>query len=267
MYGDQVYGGQVYGGQVYGYRAHGGLVQQRRLGCRAKIMTLTPALLLRAYAAGVFPMAAARDDAEIHWVDPQRRAVFPLDGFHISRSLARHIRRLGPRVTVDHDFAGVVTACADRAETWINPEIFAAYTALHAQGRAHSLEVWDDQGHLLGGVYGVVLGAAFFGESMFSKTTGGSKMALTYLMHRLRAGGFTLFDVQFLTPHLASLGAVELSRAQYRRRLSGAIGGAAQFHPEGYPPEPASGFVLSVPAASGAAKAEAGTSQCNTQTS
>ena len=219
-------------------------------------MTLTPALLLRAYAAGVFPMAERRDDPVIHWIDPQRRAIFPMEGFHTSRSLARHIRRIQPRVTVDSDFAGVVRACAHRPETWINDEIFAAYTALYDQGHAHSLEVWQD-GALIGGIYGVVLGAAFFGESMFSAQVNGSKMALVYLMHRLRAGGFTLFDVQFLTDHLASLGAVELSRAAYRKRLAEALPTKAQFAPQGYPPEPDVDFVLSC----------SGTSQRNTQTS
>ena len=219
-------------------------------------MTLTPALLLRAYAAGVFPMAEGRDDPVIHWIDPQRRAIFPMEGFHTSRSLARHIRRIQPRVTVDSDFAGVVRACAHRPETWINDEIFAAYTALYDQGHAHSLEVWQD-GALIGGIYGVVLGAAFFGESMFSAQVNGSKMALVYLMHRLRAGGFTLFDVQFLTDHLASLGAVELSRAAYRKRLAEALPTKAQFAPQGYPPEPDVDFVLSC----------SGTSQRNTQTS
>jgi leucyl/phenylalanyl-tRNA--protein transferase len=219
-------------------------------------MTLTPALLLRAYAAGVFPMAEGRDDPVIHWIDPQRRAIFPMEGFHTSRSLARHIRRIQPRVTVDSDFAGVVRACAHRPETWINDEIFAAYTALYDQGHAHSLEVWQD-GALIGGIYGVVLGAAFFGESMFSAQVNGSKMALVYLMHRLRAGGFTLFDVQFLTDHLASLGAVELSRAAYRKRLAEALPTRAQFAPQGYPPEPDVDFVLSC----------SGTSQRNTQTS
>lgn len=227
-------------------------------------MPLTPDLLLRAYAAGVFPMAEARDNAEIHWIDPTRRAVFPLNGLHISRSLARHIRRTQPRVTIDRDFAGVVSACADRPETWINAEIFAAYTDLQTQGHAHSLEVWQDE-TLIGGVYGVVLGAAFFGESMFSRATNGSKTALTFLMHRLRAGGFTLFDVQFLTDHLARLGATELPRAEYRRRLARALVTQANFTPQDYPPEPDVEFVLS--AGAGAGVAEAGTSQCSTQTS
>ena len=193
-------------------------------------MTLTPDLLLQAYAMGVFPMAQGRASADIHWVDPQRRGVVPLDGFHVSHSLARHMRRLQPRVTVDQDFDGVVRACADRPETWINAEIFAAYDALHRLGHAHSLEVWD-QDLLIGGVYGVVLGAAFFGESMFSRATDGSKMALAHLVQHLRGGGFQLFDVQFLTPHLASLGAVEIPRAAYQRRLAAAIKGEARFQP------------------------------------
>lgn len=207
-------------------------------------MTLTPDLLLHAYAAGVFPMAEGRDDPVIHWIDPQRRAIFPMKGFHTSRSLARHIRRTQPRVTVDQNFAGVVRGCANRPETWINDQIFATYCALFDQGHAHSLEVWQGA-ELIGGVYGVALGSAFFGESMFSTQVNGSKMALTYLMHRLQAGGFTLFDVQFLTDHLASLGAVEVSRATYRKTLATAIKIPAQFAPENYPLEPPVDFVLS----------------------
>ena len=133
-------------------------------------------------------------------------------------------------MTTDTAFDAVVAACANRPETWINQDIATAYTALHAQGHAHSLEVWQDE-RLIGGVYGVVIGAAFFGESMFSRATGGSKMALAFLIQRLRAGGFQLFDTQFLTPHLASLGAVEISRAEYHRRLAAAIAAPAQFDP------------------------------------
>ena len=217
-------------------------------------MSLAPDQLLRAYAMGVFPMAESRDATRVHWVDPKRRGIFPLQGFHLSRSLARQIRRTPPRVTVDRAFPAVVAACADRAETWINPDIAQAYAALHAAGHAHSLEVWQDEA-LIGGVYGVVIGAAFFGESMFSHATGGSKMALTYLIHRLRAGGFVLFDTQFLTPHLASLGAVEIGRATYHRRLAAAVTASARFAPEGYPPDPSADAVL------------AGTSQRSTQTS
>ncbi len=200
---------------------------------------LTPDLLLKAYAMGIFPMAESRDDPEIHWVDPRRRGVFPLDGFHISRSLARRIRRADWQVTTDRAFRAVVLGCADRAETWINAEILSLYEALHAAGRAHSLEVWEGE-ELVGGVYGVVLGAAIIGESMFSRRTDASKLALAFLIHRLRAGGFTLFDTQFLTPHLKSLGAVEITRAEYHRRLSAALPRQAQFNPPGYSPVPSS---------------------------
>ena len=194
---------------------------------------VTPETLLRAYAMGVFPMADGRASDEIHWVDPKKRGIFPLDGFRIPRSLARAIGRGDYRVTVNTDFAGVVDTCADRAETWINAEIRALYLALHHAGYAHALEVRAG-GDLIGGVYGVTLGAAFFGESMFSRRTDASKIALAWLMHRLRAGGFILFDTQFLTPHLASLGAVEIPRAEYHRRLDAALGAKASFDPPGY---------------------------------
>lgn len=199
--------------------------------------TITPELLLRGYAAGIFPMAESRDEAGIHWIDPRRRGILPLDGFHISRSLRHTIATCGWSVRIDTDFAGTVRGCADRPETWINAPIFALYTALFEQGFAHSVEVWDNA-DLIGGVYGVTLGAAFFGESMFSRRTDASKLALAYTVHRLRAGGFTLFDTQFLTPHLASLGGVEIPRADYHRRLSAALGGHARFDPEGYCPSP-----------------------------
>lgn len=200
---------------------------------------LTPEMLLRAYGLGIFPMAEGRDDPEIHWVDPKRRGIFPLDGFHISRSLAKHILTAEYRVSVNEAFSEVVAGCADRPETWINAEITGLYTALHRLGFAHSLEVWQGEA-LIGGVYGVTLGAAFFGESMFSRRTNASKTALAYLCHRLRAGGFQLFDTQFLTPHLASLGAVEVSRAEYQRRLAAAVQGHASFTPKGYQPLPSS---------------------------
>jgi leucyl/phenylalanyl-tRNA--protein transferase len=219
---------------------------------------ITPEILLRAYAAGIFPMAEGRDDPDIHWVDPRRRGILPLDGFHISRSLRRTIRRCGWTVRVNHDFAAVVRACADRPETWINGEIFALYAALHEAGFAHSLELWEGE-TLVGGVYGVVLGAAFFGESMFSRRTDASKVALAHAVHRLRAGGFTLFDTQFLTDHLASLGGVEVSRASYHRMLADALGRRATFDPPGYSPLP------SDVAASGAGAS--GTEQRSTHTS
>ena len=187
-----------------------------------------PDLLLRAYAAGLFPMAGSREASGLHWLDPDPRGVIPLDGFHISRSLRRRILSGEFRITTDTDFAGVLTGCADRPETWINAEIRALYLALHCGGQAHSLEVWAGEA-LAGGVYGVALGGAFFGESMFSRRTDASKVALAWLVDRLRAGGFTLFDVQFLTPHLASLGAVEIPRAAYRRRLEAALAVPADF--------------------------------------
>jgi leucyl/phenylalanyl-tRNA--protein transferase len=198
---------------------------------------ISPELLLRAYAMGIFPMAAARDSAEIHWLDPERRGIISLDGFHVSRSLARHIARADVEVVVNRDFGAVVDACADREETWINPQIRALYTALHQAGFAHSLEVRRD-GRLVGGVYGVTLGAAFFGESMFSRERDASKLALAYLVDRLRAGGFTLFDTQYLTPHLASLGGIEIPRARYRQLLEEAVMQEADFLPAGYVPDP-----------------------------
>jgi len=223
--------------------------------------SLTPALLLRAYAMGIFPMAESREATEIHWVDPRHRGVFPLDGFHISRNLRRHILQAQVQVTVDTAFDAVVQGCAGRETTWINSEIALLYGRLHAMGHAHSLEVWAD-GQLIGGVYGVVIGAAFFGESMFSRATNASKIALAYLMHRLQAGGFKLFDTQFLTPHLASMGAVEIPRATYQRRLMAAIAAKADFVPPGYPPED-----WSVAVSAGAARVAAGASQRSTQTS
>jgi leucyl/phenylalanyl-tRNA--protein transferase len=218
---------------------------------------LTPETLLRGYAMGIFPMAESRDDSEIHWVDPRRRGIMPLEGFHISRSLARHIRRADVTVTVDHAFDAVVSACADREETWISRQIQTLYRALNAAGFAHSVEVWEGE-ELVGGVYGVKLGSAFFGESMFSRRTDASKLALAWLVDRLRAGGFTLFDTQFLTPHLASLGGVEVSRAAYHRMLQDALPRSATFDPPGYSPSASS-------VAAGAAPA--GSAQRSTQTS
>ena len=183
---------------------------------------LTPDLLLQGYASGIFPMAESRDDPDIFWVDPRLRGVLPLDGLHISRSLARAMRRSAWTVRLDTDFAGVVDGCADRADTWINAEIYKLYGNLHRNGFAHSVEIWEDN-QLVGGVYGVTLGAAFFGESMFSRRTNASKMALAATVDHLRQTGFVLFDTQFLTPHLASLGAMEITRRAYRRQLEHAL--------------------------------------------
>lgn len=189
---------------------------------------ITPELLLHGYASGVFPMSDSADDPEIYWVDPRIRGVFPLDEFHVSRRLARRIKQQTYTVTVNQCFDAVVAACADRAETWINEEIFALYSQLHTLGFAHSVEVMEGKS-LVGGVYGVALGSAFFGESMFSRRTDASKIALTYLVARLKYGGFTLFDAQFQTGHLKSLGAIEISRKDYRNRLSDALAIKAGF--------------------------------------
>lgn len=189
---------------------------------------LTPDLLLSGYAQGIFPMAQSRDDPELHWVDPRLRGVFPLDKFRISRSLARDIRRDNYTIRTNSAFSEVVRACAARDETWINEPLVRLYDALHEAGHAHALEVWQD-GALTGGVFGVTLGGGFFGESMFSTRTNASKIALAYLVDRLVTGGFTLFDTQFLTPHLASLGAIEIPRSTYRECLASALLQEADF--------------------------------------
>ena len=183
---------------------------------------ITPQLLLRAYASGVFPMAESAESETLFWVDPQRRGVLPLDGLHVSRRLARSFRGGDFEIATDRDFAGVVDACADRPETWINPAIRQLYLELHRLGHAHSVEIRVGGG-LAGGLYGVALGAAFFGESMFSRARDTSKFALVALVARLNAGGFRLLDTQFVTEHLARLGAVEIGRAAYHRRLQAAV--------------------------------------------
>ena len=185
---------------------------------------LDPRLLLQGYATGIFPMADSRDAADLFWVEPRARAILPLDTFHLSRSLRKVIRSGRFQVTRDRCFADVITACADREETWINSEIERAMLTLHASGHAHSIETWHE-GQLVGGLYGVKLGRAFFGESMFSRMTDASKVALAWLVARLKAGGFTLLDCQFMTEHLASLGAVTVPRDRYVALLSAALGG------------------------------------------
>ena len=189
---------------------------------------LTPNLVLNAYARGIFPMAESRGDDGLFWLDPELRGIIPLDGFHISRSLRKTLLREPFRVTVDKDFAGVVEGCADRQETWINGPIFGIYMDLFRAGHAHSVEIWEDD-VLVGGVYGVTLKRAYFGESMFSRRTDASKIALAYLVSRLRAGGFVLFDTQFPSPHLASLGGIEITRQQYKSKLKDALEGEANF--------------------------------------
>ena len=184
--------------------------------------------MLAGYARGIFPMARSRCDATLHWVEPRLRGVFELDGFRISRSLRRTILRGDYTIRADTAFLPVVAACADRPETWINLPLFDLYGALFAMGHAHSLEVWQ-RDRLIGGVFGLTIGAAYFGESMFSRRTDASKIALAYLVDRLRQGGFRLFDTQFLTPHLASLGAVEIPRETYLSRLRDALDRPARF--------------------------------------
>tara|TARA_B110000902_G_scaffold105644_1_gene124948 strand:+ start:614 stop:1249 length:636 start_codon:yes stop_codon:yes gene_type:complete len=191
-------------------------------------MTLTPTLLLNAYASGVFPMAEHRDDPDVFWVDPQFRGVMPLDNFRISRSLAKTLRRCPFQITLNTAFEQVVTGCAYRPETWINDTIFDLYRALHARGDAHAIEIWDGP-DLVGGVYGITMGGAFFGESMFSRRRDASKVALAYLVDHLSRCGFVLFDTQFITDHLASLGAIEIPRKAYQAALSQALQVDANF--------------------------------------
>jgi len=187
---------------------------------------LDPRLLLQGYATGIFPMADSRQADELFWVEPRNRAIIPLDGFHMSRSLRRTLRSGRFEITHDRDFAAVIGSCADREETWINAELEQAMVALHGSGHAHSIEVWQ-AGALVGGLYGVKLGRAFFGESMFSRATDASKVALAWLVARLKVGNFTLLDCQFMTEHLASLGAINVSRETYVALLSAALGGGA----------------------------------------
>ena len=184
---------------------------------------LDPDLLLRAYAIGVFPMSDSREARDVYWVEPRRRAIIPLERFHLSRSLAKTLRSGRFEVTRDRAFGEVVRRCADRGDTWINDEIERSYILLHEAGHAHSVEAWRD-GELVGGLYGVRLGAAFFGESMFSRAPDASKVALAWLVARLIVGGFRLLDCQFMTEHLRSLGAVEIDQRAYLTLLASALG-------------------------------------------
>ena len=185
-------------------------------------------LLLEAYASGVFPMAESAESDDIFWVDPQMRGILPLDGLHISKSLRKDIRKSGLQVHVNRRFLDVVHACAEREETWINHEILSLYQDLHRMGYAHSVEVWDGE-TLVGGLYGVALGGAFFGESMFSHRANASKIALVHLVARLRVGGFSLLDTQFVTDHLERMGAREVPRRIYHKLLDTALNLPADF--------------------------------------
>jgi leucyl/phenylalanyl-tRNA--protein transferase len=211
-------------------------------------MQLTPDLLLRAYAIGIFPMAESRVDPELHWIDPDMRGVLPLDSFHLPRKLRAKIRRGVFEVRCNSAFQEVIRGCAEPAEnrpdTWINPVIEQLYNELFDMGFAHSVECWQD-GVLVGGLYGVSLGAAFFGESMFSRATDASKVALAQLVLRLRKGGFLLLDTQFTTPHLSRFGVLEIPREDYRRLLTKAVSGQAQFYSGAVPEAELEAFLQS----------------------
>ena len=193
---------------------------------------ITPEVLLKAYACGIFPMAESVDDPALYWIEPERRGIIPLNGFLVSKRLARTVRSDRFGIFVDRDFDAVIDACAEpkrgRARTWINARIRTLYRKLHARGHCHSVEAYDGE-RLVGGLYGVSLGRVFFGESMFHRARDASKVALVHLVARLKAGGYTLLDTQFVTEHLKSFGAVELSRRQYYKLLEAALAGAAVF--------------------------------------
>ena len=194
---------------------------------------LSPEILLRAYAVGLFPMAERHDDATLYWIDPEKRGILPLDKFHIPRRLRRRVRSREFDIRCNTAFEDVIRNCAkpadDRTETWINEEIIRLYVELNKMGRAHSVEAWKDDS-LVGGLYGVALGAAFFGESMFSEVADASKVALVHLVAALKKSGFCLLDSQFVTLHLAQFGAVEIHRSGYRQLLASALDANAEFH-------------------------------------
>ena len=193
---------------------------------------LRPDTLLCAYSVGIFPMANDRHDREIFWVEPRRRGILPLDDFHVPKSLKKVLKRGTYTVTVDRDFEGVIRACAEptpaRPRTWLNDDLIEAYCDLHAAGHAHSVEAWEGD-ELAGGLYGVSMGAAFFGESMFSRRPDASKVALVRLVERLTGGGFILLDSQFMTDHLRQFGGIEIDRGLYRRLLRQALLANARF--------------------------------------
>ena len=201
-------------------------------GMSRRAVEITPELLVRAYRAGFFPMAEAREADRLYWLDPEMRGILPLDGFHLPRRLLRTVVSGPFEVTADRDFAGVIAGCAapapGREDTWINPQIEYLFTELHRRGVAHSVESWQG-GRLVGGLYGVALGGAFFGESMFSRATDASKVALAHLVARLRLGGFRLLDTQFVTSHLTRFGALEVPRDRYKQMLAEALEAPAEF--------------------------------------
>ena len=193
---------------------------------------ITPHILLHAYASGIFPMAEDADDPSLMWIEPEMRGIIPLDGLHVPKRLKRTMRTSPYDIRVDTAFGAVMDACAeatpDRPSTWINPQIHDLYRRLHNQGDCHSVEIWDED-RLVGGLYGVSLGTAFFGESMFSRARDTSKMALVHLVERLIRGGYTLLDTQFITDHLKQFGAIEIPKQDYRKRLAHALQREADF--------------------------------------
>ena len=186
-------------------------------------------MLLRAYAIGIFPMAESADDTSVVWIAPQKRGILPLDFFRAPRSLRRRIRNCGYVVRIDRDFEGTIAGCADRPSTWISAGLRSIFMTMHAEGHAHSVEVYDHDQVLVGGLYGLSIGGAFFAESKFSRVRDASKIALAYLVARMKYGGYSLLDVQFLTPHLARLGAIEIPAAVYRQSLESALARKADF--------------------------------------
>jgi leucyl/phenylalanyl-tRNA--protein transferase len=211
---------------------------------------ITPLVLLKAYACGIFPMAESAEDSALYWIEPERRGILPLDQVHVPKRLARTIRQGGFVVKIDNDFDAVIEGCAapraGRRSTWINGRIRNLYRELFAMGHCHTVEVWQDD-KLIGGLYGVHLGRAFFGESMFSRERDASKIALVYLVARLKYGGFELLDTQFVTEHLARFGVIEVSRAEFQRSLEGALAGGVGF-----------GFGLGLAAGGGTGSAASG---------
>jgi len=196
------------------------------------VIEITPDVLLKAYACGIFPMAESADDPALYWIEPEMRGIVPLDGFHVAARLARTVRKTPYTVWVDRDFDATIDGCAeakeDRAKTWINGRIRKIYRSLYDHGHAHSVEVYDGES-LVGGLYGVALGRAFFGESMFHRARDASKIALVHLVARLRAGGYRLLDTQYVTDHLKTFGAVEVAKRRYHRLLEDALAGDADF--------------------------------------
>jgi leucyl/phenylalanyl-tRNA--protein transferase len=211
---------------------------------------ITPLVLLKAYACGIFPMAESAEDNALYWIEPERRGILPLNRVHVPKRLARTIRQGGFEVKIDNDFDAVIEGCAapraGRRSTWINGRIRSLYRELFAMGHCHTVEVWQDD-KLIGGLYGVHLGRAFFGESMFSRARDASKIALVYLVARLKYGGFELLDTQFVTDHLAKFGVIEVTRAEFQRSLEGALGGGVGL-----------GFGLGLATGGGAGSAAAG---------